>query len=148
MINPIPEGKHTLTAAMNVKDAAGAIDFLKRAFGAEEVSRMADAQGRVMHSEVKIGDSLMMVSEAMQESETRSAFMLYVADCDAVYRRAIEGGASSLMEPADMFWGDRFARVTDGWGNRWGIGQHIEDVAEDEVRRRGEAFMASQAKPA
>ena len=140
-VKPIPDGYHSVTPAFNVTGADKLIDFLKQAFGAEERSRMQAPGGPVMHAELRIGDSVVMLSEAMMETPTKSATMLYVADCDALYRRALAAGATSLMEPADMFWGDRFGRVTDPFGNRWGIATHVEDVAPEEVERRGREWM-------
>ncbi|SRR6266568_8682508 len=146
-VNPIPEGYHTVTPALNVKHADTLIDFLKRAFGAEERSRMQAPGGPVMHAEVRIGDSFLMLSEAMTESPTASALMLYVKDCDAVWKQAQDAGAKSLMAPEDMFWGDRFARVSDPFGNRWSIATHKEDVAPDEMERRAKEWMAKNPKP-
>jgi PhnB protein len=145
-VNPIPAGYATVTPAFNVKDADKFIDFLKQAFGAEERMRMQPPGGPVMHCELKIGSSIVMLSEPLMDPPTKSATMLYVADCDAVYKRALEAGATSLMEPANQFWGDRFARVSDPFGNRWGIATHVEDVSPEETERRGREFMAQQQK--
>ena len=145
-VNPIPEGYHTVTPGMNVKGCDKLIEFLVAAFGAEERMRMqAPGGGPIMHAEVKIGDSIVMVSEAMEDGPTSTGMMLYVTDCDAAYKRATEAGATAMMPPTDMFWGDRFARVKDAWGNRWGMATHVEDVAPEEMERRAAAFMAAQA---
>jgi PhnB protein len=145
-VNPIPEGYHTVTPGLNVKGCDKLIDFLVAAFGAEERMRMqAPGGGPIMHAEVKIGDSIIMVSEATEDGPTSTGMMLYVTDCDAAYKRATEAGATSMMPPTDMFWGDRFARLKDPWGNRWGMATHVEDVAPEEMERRAAAFMAAQA---
>ena len=145
-VNPIPEGYHSVTPGMNVKGCDKLVDFLVAAFGAEEKLRLqAPGGGPIVHAEVKIGDSILMVSEAMEDGPTSTGMMLYVTDCDAAYKRATEAGATSMMPPTDMFWGDRYARVKDPWGNRWAMATHIEDVAPDEMERRAAAFMAAQA---
>ncbi len=147
-VKPIPDGYGTVTPGLNVKDCDKLIDFLKKAFGAEERFRMQPPGGPVMHAELKIGDSVVMASEAMMDGPTASAFMLYVGDCDAAYARALGAGCTSMMAPTNQFWGDRFARLRDPWGNRWGIATHVEDVSQEELDRRGREFMASQKPPA
>jgi PhnB protein len=144
-VKPIPEGFHSVTPALNVQGADKLIDFLGRAFGAKEISRMQAPGGPIMHGEVRIGDSMVMLSEAMEEGPTTSSLMLYVEDVDAVWKQAQEAGATSIMEPTDMFWGDRFARVKDAFGNRWGIATHKEDLSPEEIERRGREWMASIA---
>jgi PhnB protein len=142
MAKPIPDGYHTITATMNVNGADKAIDFLARAFGAEERGdRMTTPDGKIMHTEVKIGDSIMMITDAVMDEPTRSSYILYVPDVDATYRRALEAGATSINAPENMFWGDRFARVRDAFGNRWGLATHVEDVSDAEMRRRAEAAV-------
>jgi len=140
-VKPIPDGYHSVTPELNVSGAAKLIDFMKQAFGAEEVMRMPGPGGALMHAEVKIGDSMVMTSDALREAPMPGSVFLYVNDVDAVYKRALQAGATSIMEPADMFWGDRFARVKDAFGNRWGIATHKEDVPPSEMPKRAEAFM-------
>jgi uncharacterized glyoxalase superfamily protein PhnB len=94
-----------------------------------------------MHAEIQIGDSIMMLTDAMQDPETKSSGFFYVADCDAFFKRATAAGMKTLQPPTDMPWGDRFARLEDKWGNRWAIGTHIEDVPPDEMKRRMDAMM-------
>src|SRR5512143_2295213 len=118
---PIPEGYHTVTPYFYLKDAARFIDFLKSAFGATEIDRMAGPDGTVMHAALQVGDSRLMLSEGEPKP---CALFLYVEDVDAQYRRALQAGATSEQAPADQFWGDRFASVNDGWGNTWQIATH------------------------
>ncbi len=97
--------------------------------------------GEIMHAEVKIGDSVVMLNDAMRQSPTTSSLFLYVTDVDRVYQRALKAGATSLSEPADMFWGDRMAQVNDQFGNQWSIATHVEDVPPQEMQKRAEAAM-------
>jgi PhnB protein len=141
--NP-PKGYHTLTPGLNIDGAAEAIDFYRKAFGAEEESRMPGPTGKLMHAEIRIGDSVVMISDTMPEmgnTATTSSMWLYVDDCDAAYKRAVAAGAKSIMEPADMFWGDRMSQVADKWGNKWGISTRIRDMSQDEMRKAGEEWM-------
>jgi len=128
-LKPVPEGFHTLTPYLHIKGAAGLIDFLKQAFGAEEVTRMSKMDGTVSHAEVKIGDSMLELSEAHDRWQPMTcAIHLYAEDVDGVYRRALESGAVSLYEPVDQNYGDREAGVKDPCGNVWYIATHIRDA--------------------
>lgn len=139
---PIPEGYHTVTPCLVAEGAGRLIDFLKQAFGAEERFRMARPDGGVMHAEVKIGDSMVMLGDANAEwKAVPGVLYLYVEDADAVYQRALDAGATSIMAPVDQFYGDRHGGVKDFAGNLWWIATHKEDVPPDELRRRAEAFM-------
>jgi uncharacterized glyoxalase superfamily protein PhnB len=141
-VKPIPEGYHNVTPYLVVRDVAALIEFLKRAFDAKETYRMPRADGTVMHAEVRIGDSNIMLGEPMGEWKPMPASLyLYVEDADAVYQRAIQSGAISLMQPADQFYGDRHGGVKDPSGNHWWIATHKEDVAPEELSRRAEAAM-------
>jgi PhnB protein len=136
-VRPIPEGYHTVTPYLMVRGAARFIDFLKDAFAAQELFRMPGPQGNVMHAEVRVGDSILMLSDASDEQPPTAVMLyLYVEDADAVYRRALQAGATSLAEPADQFWGDRTGAVQDPFGNRWWIATRIEDVSPEELGRR------------
>jgi PhnB protein len=135
-VRAVPEGFHTVTPTLTVKGAAKLIDFLKAAFGAEEKFRMPGPGGAIMHAEITIGDSIVMLSDAIRQPATQTELYLYVTDADGTYQRALKAGAKSLMAPVDMFWGDRFARVEDTFGNTWGIATHKEDVAPEEMARR------------
>ncbi len=138
-VKPIPDGYHSVTPYLTVPDAAGLIEFLRRAFGAQEVHRFT-RDGAVSHAEVRIGDSVVMLGQAGGEWQPMPAALhLYVPDADAVYRRALQAGAASLREPADQFYGDRMAGVRDPAGNYWWIATHVEDVSPEEMRRRAEA---------
>lgn len=140
-VKAVPEGYRTVTPSLVVKGAAKLIDFLKEAFGAEESFRMPTPNGEIMHAEVRIGDSVVMLNDAMRQAPTNSSLFLYVNDADATYRRALKAGASSVSEPTDMFWGDRVAQVSDHFGNFWSIATHKEDVAPGEMEKRAAAAM-------
>jgi PhnB protein len=132
-----PEGYHSVTPYLNVDGAEKCVEFMKRVFGAEELFRMpGGAPGKIGHCEVRINDSTIMVSDAEMNPHQPAALMVYVPDVDASFERAKSAGATVISPPADMFWGDRYARVTDAVGNRWGIATHIEDVPPEEMGRR------------
>jgi PhnB protein len=154
MPQPVPEGYHTLTPYLSVDDATSAIDFYQRAFGAKERGRMAGPDGMIAHAELEIGDSIVMLADPFPQFATRPpkelggtsvGVFLYVEDVDAVYKQAIDAGATSTMEPDDMFWGDRFGSVTDPFGHSWQIATHVEDVSPEEMAKRSEEFMAAMA---
>lgn len=145
-VNPIPEGYHTVTPYVMVQGAAKLIDFLKIAFDATEVERMASPDGTIMHAEVQIGDSKVMITDATMDWKPMPAsFYVYVADTDAMYRRALQAGATSTMEPEDKFYGDRNAGVRDSFGNMWWIATHKEDVSLEEIERRARSMAMKQA---
>ncbi len=145
---PMPEGYHSLTPMVHLKNVPRLIEFLKAAFGATETMRFTVPDGSIMHAEVRIGDSAYMMGELMDDKmpPSYSALYLYVPDADAVYRAAVEAGAESVMEPTDHFWGDRAAAVKDPVGNTWWIATHVEDVEPDELARRAEAMQQSQGQ--
>jgi PhnB protein len=142
MAKAIPDGYHSVQPYLYFKNSAEAIAFYAKAFGATERMRMPDKNGRIMHAELSIGDSCIMMAD---ENEALGALspehyggapmtlVLYVEDCDAVYKRALDAGAKSLREPADQFYGDRTAGVTDPFGFHWWIGTHIKDVSMEEM---------------
>ena len=147
---PIPEGFRTVTPYLAVDDAAQAIEYYKKAFGATEHSRMEGPDGKIAHAELKIGDSMLMLSDPFPHSATRppkevggttASVFLYVDDVDAVVRQAVEAGASVTMEVADQFWGDRFGVITDPFGHVWSIATHVEDVPPEEMAERSRAAM-------
>ena len=151
---PIPDGYHTATPYLAVHDAAKAIDFYKRAFDATELHRMQGPQGKVMHAELKIGDSIIMLADEMPSADTRSpqslggttaGIFLYVKDVDAAYNKATAAGAKATMPPADMFWGDRYGKVADPFGHSWSLATHKEDVAPEEMKKRSDEFMSKMA---
>jgi PhnB protein len=136
-VNYIPKGFHSVVPYLVVKDASRLIEFLKSTFGGEETERHLRPDGSVMHAEVKIGDSVIMMGEANEQWKAQPASLyVYVPDTNVAYKRALDLGATSLMEPADQFYGDRNAGVTDPFGNIWWIGTHIEDVSPEEMERR------------
>ena len=135
-VKPIPDGYHTVTPFLSVKGCAQLMDFMKQALGAEEVMRMPGPGGLVVHAEVNIGNSRLMLSEATQSPAMPGSFYLYVTDVDALYKRAVGAGATSQMQPTDQFWGDRMATVSDRFGNTWSIATHREDVAPEEMAKR------------
>jgi len=134
-VEAIPDGFHTVTPYLLVKDGATLIDFLQKAFGAEQVERMDSPDGAVRHAQLKVGDSFVMLGDPQGDAMPASLY-LYVLDCDAVYERALKAGATSITEPADQFYADRNAGVTDPCGNVWWIGTRIEDVSTEELHRR------------
>ncbi|MGO9017537.1 MAG: VOC family protein [Syntrophobacteraceae bacterium] len=143
-VKPIPDGYHSVTPHLSVKGAARLIDFLKKTFEAIEVYRFPAPDGSVMHAELKIGDSVVMLGEPMEGFPPSPAtFYVYVQDADATYKAALNAGGQSLDGPTDQFWGDRVATIKDFAGNRWMIATHVEDVDSDELTRR-----AQQAKAA
>ena len=155
----LPTGFHTVTPALTVKDAEKAIGFYKRAFGAEERMRfLGPDEKSIMHAEIKIGDSIIMLGEEHPETGcmgpqslggTSFSLYLYVDDADQAFTRAVSAGASADMPVADMFWGDRFGQVTDPFGHKWNLATRKENLTPEEMRKRsGEFFaqMASQAR--
>jgi uncharacterized glyoxalase superfamily protein PhnB len=143
-VKPIPEGYHTLTPMVHLKNVPRLIEFLKGAFGAAETMRFTLPDGNIMHAEMKIGDSVYMMGELMEDMPpSYSALYVYVPDTDATYRAALDAGGQSIMEPTDHFWGDRAAAVKDPVGNTWWIATHVEDVDPDELARRAEAMQNS-----
>ena len=155
MAKPVPDGYHTVTPYLTVKGAAQAIEFYKKAFGAKEKERMSGPDGKsVMHAEMEIGDSVVMLSDEFPGGSCRSpqslggtsaSVFLYVPDVDAAYARAVEAGAKPAMPLTDMFWGDRFGRVTDPFGHEWSMATHKEDVPPAEMERRSREFVAQMA---
>ena len=145
-VKSIPEGYHSVTPYLTVQGAATLLDFLKQAFAATELHRMTRPDGTIGHAEVRLGDSVVMLAEARGEQQPRpGALYLYVNDTDAAYQRALQAGATSLMEPADQFYGDRNAGVKDPVGNHWWIATHKEDVPPEELAKREEAFLKQQS---
>jgi uncharacterized glyoxalase superfamily protein PhnB len=145
-VKPVPAGFHTVTPYLVVAGAAKLLDFLRSAFDAEELERHARPDGVVMHAQVRIGDSRIMIGDPTGATETwqkplAAALYLYVPDCDKLFKSAIRAGATSLQEPADMFYGDRHGGVIDPWGNQWWIATHKEDVSPEELARRAAAHM-------
>lgn len=155
-VKPIPEGYTTITPYLVVQNAAEALDFYKNAFGAVELFRMPGPDGRVMHSEIQIGDSRLMLADECPQGSSKSPqtvggtpvmIHLYVEDVDARVDQATAAGAKVLRPVQDQFYGDRSGAVEDPFGHYWHIATHKEDVAPAEIQRRFESFM-KQAVPA
>jgi uncharacterized glyoxalase superfamily protein PhnB len=136
-VQPIPEGYHTVTPWISSRDTARLLDFVKQAFGAEELGRVYVENGAIGHAEFKIGDSIVMAFDAKEEWPDTPCFLrLYVEDGDAVYQQALSAGAISVTEMTSMFWGDRGGRVRDPFGNVWWIQTHVENVDSQEMAKR------------
>lgn len=138
-INPVPRGYGTVTPTMNQADAAATIAFCKKAFGAKLMMKMAGPGGKLMHAELQIGDSVVMVSDAVMEPARVSSMFLYVPKVDKTIAKAVKAGAKVVMPAQDMFWGDRFGRVSDPQGNLWGIASRVEKVSPVELKKRSKA---------
>lgn len=147
-VKAIPEGYYSLTPYLYIKGAGEAIEFYKKAFGATETLRMPGPGGRVMHAEVKIGNSILMLADENPERGAISpatlggagaSIMFYTDDVDAVFKQALAAGAKELMAPMDMFWGDRMGSISDPFGHQWTIATHTEDVSPEEMGKRAAA---------
>ena len=139
----MPEGYHTVTPFLVVKGVAELMVFLKESFGAEEREMLKADDGRIMHAEVRIGDSVVMMGEPSEDSEAMPSILyLYLEAVDASYKKALEAGAISVREPEDQFYGDRSAAVKDASGNQWWLATHVEDVPPDEMQRRATEDMS------
>ncbi len=139
-VKPIPDGFHTLTPYLFVADVAGFLDFLTNAFGAEVTERLTSEDGVITHAEARIGDSMLMASPGKDGFPPMpTMFYVYVDDTDAAYRRALDAGASSVMEPADQFYGDRNAGVKGPAGNYWWLATRVEEVSSEELLKRSRA---------
>lgn len=153
-VKPIPDNFHSITPNLVCLNAAKAIDFYKTAFGATELVRMPGPGGKIIHAELKIGDSIFFVNDSMSKTPPAvpeagatnpMCIHLYTADVDALFNRAVIGGARVEMPVQDMFWGDRYGMLTDPFGQQWSIATHKEDVAPEEMKRRQDAFFAKAA---
>lgn len=153
-VKAVPEGYHTATPYLTIRNAAQALDFYKRAFGATEVMRMADSNGKVGHAEIRIGDSAIMLSDEFPDMDARSPQMiggspvmihLYVEDVDALVKRAVEAGATLQRPVENQFYGDRAGKLADPFGHIWWIATHVEDVPPQEIEKRAAAMFASPA---
>lgn len=156
--SPIPEGFHTVTAHLTVDNAAKALDWYKRALGAEEISRFPMPDGKIGHAELRIGDSKIMLNDPMMGGKgpqayggSPAALWVYVPDCDALFNRAVSAGAQTQMPMGDQFWGDRCGAIKDPSGYTWTIATRKEDLTPEEMQRRGQEFfkqMEKQPQPA
>lgn len=150
-VKPIPDGYRSVTPYLVVNGAERAIEFYKRAFGAQEIMRMPAPDGRIGHAEIRIGDSVVMLSDETPQSAAKAptsvgattcGVFLYVEDVDATYDRAIGAGAKATARPQDMFWGDRYGKLADPFGHEWALATHKEDLSPEEMMKRAAGAMA------
>ena len=142
-VKAIPEGLHSLTPYLIVKGGTKALDFYARAFGAEELGRFPQPDGRLGHAEMKIGDSIFMLADEFPERDIRApqgappvSLMIYTENVDALWKRAIEAGGKQVEPLQNKFYGDRSGTLADPFGHRWTVAQHVEDVSHEEMERR------------
>jgi uncharacterized glyoxalase superfamily protein PhnB len=154
-VRPIPEGYHTLTPDLIVQDVSRAIAFYVKAFNAQEILRMDGPDGKLMHAEIKIGDSrLMLCGECAERGSlapstlhgNTASVYLYVKDVDAAFDQAVKAGGKVIESVRDMFWGDRVGELVDPSGHRWMLGTHTRDLTPEEIKEGAEAFFAQMAK--
>lgn len=156
---PIPSGYHTITPSIIVSNAKAAIEYYKRAFGAEEIMppMLAPGSNKVLHAELKIGDSPFFITDENPAMGARSpqsvggtsvSLYIYTPDVDKVFDGAVKAGGKAVMPPADMFWGDRFGTLIDPFGHQWGLATHVEDVSPQDMEKRQAEFFRQQAQQA
>jgi PhnB protein len=153
-VKAVPKGYRTLTPYVVVRDAARAMEFYKKAFNAKELFRMPMPDGRIGHAEMKFGNSILMLSEEVAEQGMKSpltlggngsSLLIYVRNVDRAFKRAVKAGCTAILEPADMFWGDRYSKLRDPFGHEWQIATHKEDLTPEQVGERMQKWMAAQA---
>jgi PhnB protein len=156
-VKPIPDGYHTITPYLTVRDAERAIKFYEQAFGAKNKGAMKGPDGKVMHAELIIGDSIIMLADEFPEFGTVSpqsiggsgtGLHIYVEDVDSSFDRAVKAGATVEMPVADMFWGDRYGKLVDPFGHKWSIATHTADLSMEEMDRGMKEAMAQMPKSA
>lgn len=154
-VKPVPDGYHTLTPFLTVRDAARAIEFYKAAFGAQERGVMKGPDGKIMHAELKIGDSIIMLSDEWPEYGALSPLSsggagmglhIYVDGVDAAFDRAVKAGAEVEMPVMDQFWGDRYGKLKDPFGHKWSIATHTKDLSMDEMKHGMDEAMEKAQK--
>jgi PhnB protein len=147
----IPKGYHTVTPSLVVAGAAKAIDFYKKALGAEEIMRFPGPDGKIMHAEIKIGDSVIMLGDEAPDQGSRGprtiggtpvSFFIFGENVDAAWKRAVDAGAKPIMPLDDQFWGDRTGCLEDPFGHHWWLAQRIQDLTPEELRKNAEAFFS------
>ena len=152
MVKPIPDGFRTVTPTIVVNNGKEAIEFYKKAFGANEIYQMPTPDGKIMHAMIQIGDSFVMLHDEFPSMGAKSpttiggsptSLHLYVEDADSLYKRAVEAGAAPTMPIMDAFWGDRYGMVIDPYGHAWAIATHQKDLSPEEMKKAGEEFCAS-----
>ncbi len=146
----VPQGMHTVTPALTIKGCAEAIELYKKAFGAEEITRVPDPSGKLIwHAALRIGDSTIFMNDefpSMGSVASPANLWFYFENVDAAFKRATSAGCQAVMQPADMFWGDRMSKVTDKWGNQFEIAQHVKDPTPEEMQKAQKAFVEEMAK--
>jgi PhnB protein len=152
-VNPIPQGYHTVTPSIVVRGAEQALDFYRKAFKAEETLRMPGPDGKIMHAEFRIGDSVVMLGEEMPEMGAKGplslggssvSFFIYLDNVDEAWQRALDAGATQVMPLADMFWGDRAGCVSDPFGHKWWLAQHMADLTMEQIKKGQEEFFSQR----
>lgn len=155
-VKVIPEGFHSLTPSIVCKNAAKAIEFYKEVFHAKEKERMSGPGGVILHAELIIGDSVLMLCDEIPGMASAPSgnqppshnLFVYLDNVDTVFQRAVKAGSKVEMPLDNQFWGDRYGKVRDPFGHVWGLAQHVEDVSPEEMRKRSEAFLAQRSKAA
>jgi PhnB protein len=156
-VKAVPDGTHTITAHLAVRQATKAIEFYQKAFGAHVLGVHKTPDGKVMHATLKIGDSQLMLADEFPGMGTKSAQTLggspvvlniYVEDVDTLFNSAVAAGAKVTMPLANQFWGDRYGQIVDPFGHSWALGSHVEDVAPEEMERRANAIFGEMSKKA
>jgi PhnB protein len=157
-VKPIPEGYHTLTPYFTVRDAERAIQFYKNAFGAQERGVMKGPDGKVVHAELKIGDSVVMLGDEFPDfgvfspessgGGTSMGLHIYVENVDQAFDRAVKAGAKVEMPVSDQFWGDRYGKLVDPFGHKWSIATHTQDLSMDEMKKGMDEAMSKMQKTA
>jgi len=151
-----PQGYHTITPSLVVRGGAQAIEFYKRAFGAQEIDRMTGPDGSIMHAEIQIGDSHVMLGEESKEWGALSpqstngspvTLHIYVENADTTFAQAVRAGAKVKQPLEDAFWGDRYGKLTDPFGHEWSVATRVKDMSQEEMRRAGEEWMSQHAHP-
>lgn len=151
---PVPKGYHTVTPSLMVAGAAKAIEFYRKALGAEEKSRFPAPDGSLMHAEIRIGDSIIMLGDEMPDQGGRGpkalggtpvTLFVYQDNVDAAWKRAVDAGAKVIMPLTDQFWGDRGGCIEDPFGHRWWLCQHVQDMSSAELKQAADAFFAQHA---
>jgi PhnB protein len=152
-VKAIPRGYHSVTPHLVIRDAAKAIPFYKKAFAAKEIMRMPGPGGSIMHAEIRVGDSTIMLADETSDMGSKSpaalggspvGFYVYVENLDATWKKAVAAGAKILMPLTDMFWGDRMGRLEDPFGHSWSLASHVKDVTPAEIKKAQKAFLAQQ----
>jgi len=150
-VKPVPDGYTTATPYLTVRGGAKAIDFYKEAFGAKELFRMPGPDGKIMHAEILIGNSHIMLADESDSAETKSpqtlngstgGIFLYLEDVDSSFQQAVKAGAKQTMPLQNMYWGDRFGKLTDPFGHKWMLASHVEDVSPEEIEERMAAAVS------